>query len=345
MTTRLSFADLPLPGYRHDGGVAPRLLAAAVQELGGPTMGTRWSVKYWHAPATPGPARREVREAIEIALDLVVRQMSTWEDDSDLSRYNRAAPGRWQKLPEPLFSVLQHALELARATGGAYDPTVGPAVNLWGFGPDPARRDAPTEGDLEMARRRIGWQRVQLDVEQRRARQDGGTYVDLSSIAKGYAVDAVARALQRLGCGNALVEVGGELLGMGRRPDGQPWRVAVRLPGLEQGDAGPVLALKGLAVATSGDDFRCFETDDGERHSHTIDPRTGRPVRHALASVTVVHAQCMQADALATALTVLGPDEGWTYAERERLAVLFIRRAADGGHEARPTAGFEALLA
>lgn len=343
--TRMSFVEPPPLRYRYDGGVAPRLLAAAVQELGGPTMGTRWSVKYWHAPTAPGPAWREVREAIETALDLVVRQMSTWEEDSDLSRYNRAAPGRWQKLPGPFFTVLRHALELARATGGAYDPTVGPAVNLWGFGPDPARRNVPETDELEAVRRRIGWQRVQLDTEQRRARQAGGTYVDLSSIAKGYAVDAVARALQRLGCGNALVEVGGELLGMGRRPDGQPWRVAVRLPGLEQGDAGPVLALKGLAVATSGDDFRCFAADDGLRYSHTIDPRTGRPVRHALASVTVVHAQCMQADALATALTVLGPDEGWAYAERERLAVLFIRRAADGGHEARPTAGFEALLA
>lgn len=343
--TRVSFAE-PLPlSYRNDGGVVPRLLTATVQELGGPTMGTRWSVKYWQAPATPGPARREVREAIETALDLVVRQMSTWEEDSDLSRYNRAAPGRWQKLPEPFFTVLRHALELARATGGAYDPTVGPAVNLWGFGPDPARRNAPAEDDLDAARRRIGWQRVQLDTEQRRARQAGGSYVDLSSIAKGYAVDAVARALQRLGCGNALVEVGGELLGMGRRPDGQPWRVAVRVPGLEAGEEGPVLALQGLAVATSGDDFRCFAADDGVRYSHTIDPRTGRPVRHALASVTVVHAQCMQADALATALTVLGPDEGWAYAERERLAVLFIRRGAEGGHEARPTAGFEALLA
>ena len=343
--TRVSFAEPPPLRYRYDSGVAPRLLAAAVQELGGPTMGTRWSVKYWHAPTAPGPARREVREAIETALDLVVRQMSTWEEDSDLSRYNRAAPGRWQKLPEPFFTVLRHALELARATGGAYDPTVGPAVNLWGFGPDPARRNVPETDELEAVRRRIGWQRVQLDTEQRRARQAGGTYVDLSSIAKGYAVDAVARALQRLGCGNALVEVGGELLGMGRRPDGQPWRVAVRLPGLEAGEEGPVLALQGLAVATSGDDFRCFAADDGARYSHTIDPRTGRPVRHALASVTVVHAQCMHADALATALTVLGPDEGWAYAEQERLAVLFIRRGADGGHEARPTAAFEALLA
>lgn len=336
--TPASFAAPP-PPYRYG---APARAAPAVQELGGPTMGTSWNVKFWHALSTPAPARREVREAVEAALANVVHQMSTWEADSDLSRFNRAASGRWQKLPEDFYTVLRCALELARDTAGAYDPTVGPAVNLWGFGPDPARRSAPPEADLQAARARIGWQRVQLDAVQRRVRQAGGTYLDLSSIAKGYAVDAVARALQSLGCANALVEIGGELLSLGRRPDGQPWRVSVRLPGLAHGE-GPVLALHGLAVATSGDDFRHFVAG-GQRYSHTIDPRTARPVRHALSSVTVVHAQCMQADALATALTVLGPDAGWAYAERQGLAALFIRRG-DDGHEARPTAGFEALLA
>ncbi|WP_428425780.1 FAD:protein FMN transferase [Methylibium sp.] len=336
----MSFAE-PLPlAYRYG---APARPMPAVQELGGPTMGTIWSVKYWRPLSALAPARREVREAAEAALATVVRQMSTWETDSDLSRFNRAAPGRWQKLPQAFFTVLHCALELARDTGGAYDPTVGPAVNLWGFGPDPVRRTAPSDADLQAARARIGWQRVLLDPVQRRARQAGGSYLDLSSIAKGHAVDAVGQALRGLGCVNALIEVGGELLGLGRRPDGQPWRVAVKLPGLARGE-GPVLALPGLAVATSGDDFRRFMADDGQHHSHTIDPRTGRPVRHALASVTVVHPQCMQADALATALTVLGPDAGWTYAERRGLAALFIRRAADG-HELRPTAGFEALLA
>lgn len=341
-----AFAD-PLPVACHRA--APVCVAPLVHELGGPTMGTRWSVKFWYPIGTPSPAHTALRNAIEAALDEVVCQMSPWEPDSDLSRYNRAAAGRWQTLPKPFFSVLHSAIALARDSGGAYDPTVGPVVDLWGFGPAPKRDTAPSETELHSARARVGWQRVALDVAQRRVRQPGGTGLDLSSIAKGHAVDAVARVLRERGCDNALVEIGGELLGCGRRPDGEPWRVAVKLPGVasagDDSDAGqgPVLALPDLAVATSGDDFRCFVAD-GEPCSHTIDPRTGRPIRHALASVTVVHAQCMQADALATALLVLGPDAGWAFAQRLKLAALFIRRSADG-LEARPTVGFEALLA
>ncbi len=336
------------PTPRWCSAASPPVLPV-VNELGGQTMGTRWSVRFWHPIGTASAPHGVLRAAIEAALDTVVQQMSPWEPGSDLSRYNRAAPGHWQALPEPFFSVLRCALDLARDSGGAYDPTVAPVVDLWGFGPAPARGTVPAAAEIDTARARVGWQRLALDVPRRRVHQPGGSALDLSSIAKGHAVDAVAHALRVLGCDNVLVEVGGELLGCGCRPDGTPWRVAVKLPGLDTTDTdeapGPVLALPDLAVATSGDDFRCCAADDGLRYSHTIDPRTGRPVRHALASVTVVHAQCMQADALATALTVLGPDEGWAYAERERLAGLFIRRDADGGHEARPTAGFEALLA
>lgn len=339
--TRHAFADPSTAAWRP---AEPLRVTPAVHELGGPTMGTRWSVRFWHPIGTVSPSHAALREAIDAALATVVRQMSPWEPDADLSRFNRAAPGHWQTLPEPFFTVLHRALDLARDSGGAYDPTVGPVVDLWGFGPAPARDTVPAAAELQAAHARVGWQRVVLDVPQRRALQPGGAGLDLSSIAKGYAVDAVASALRDHGCANALVEVGGELLGCGRRPDGAPWRVAVKLPGPLCDDApGPVLALPDLAVATSGDDFRHFVAD-GEHCSHTIDPRTGRPIRHALASVTVVHAQCMQADALATALLVLGPAAGWAYAERLQLAALFIRRSADG-HEARPTEAFEALLA
>lgn len=341
-----AYADPTAAPYRH---AAPVCVAPVVHELGGLTMGTRWSVKFWYPTGTPSPAHSGLCEAISGALDTVVRQMSPWEPDSDLSRYNHAAAGCWRALPEPFFTVLCSALELARETGGAYDPTVGPVVDLWGFGPAPAHGTVPSVAELQRAQSRVGWQRVTLDVAQRRAWQPGGAGLDLSSIAKGYAVDAIALALRERGCVNALVEVGGELLGCGRRPDGQPWHVAVKLPGLDAREAsggtepGPVLALPDLAVATSGDDFRHFVAD-GEHCSHTIDPRCGWPIRHTLASVTVVHAQCMQADALATALLVLGPEAGWAYAERLGLAALFIRRSTDG-HEARPTEAFEALLA
>lgn len=344
--TRHAYADPSAAAWR---AAEPLRVAPVVHELGGPTMGTRWSVKFWHPIGTLSPSHAALREAICAVLDTVVQQMSPWEPDSDLSRFNRAAAGCWQTLPEPFFSVLHSAIDLARDSGGAYDPTVGPVVDLWGFGPAPARNTAPAAAALQAAQARVGWQRVALDVPQRRALQPGGSGLDLSSIAKGHAVDAVARALRELGCENALVEVGGELLGCGRRPDGTPWRVAVKLPGIATADAdaneapGPVLALPDLAVATSGDDFRHFIAN-GELCSHTIDPRSGRPIRHALASVTVVHTQCMQADALATALLVLGPEAGWAYADQLNLAALFIRRSADG-HEARPTEAFEALLA
>ncbi len=333
------------PSYAVPAALAYRVASAppqpALQELGGPTMGTRWSVKYWFATARPTPPRAALRAAVEAALAQVVAQMSPWEPDSDLSRYNRAAPGTWQTLPEPFFTVLRCALELARDSDGAYDPSVAPAVDLWGFGPAPARGDVPAAAALAAARARIGWRRSVIDAASRRVRQPGGCALDLSGIAKGHAVDAVVRALRALGCEHALVEVGGELYGLGQRPDGRPWQVAVKLPDVADG-AGPVLALRGRAIATSGDDFRRYRAD-GAEYSHTIDPRSGWPVRNGLASVSVVHAECMRADALATALTVLGPEAGWAHAERHGLAALFLRRGADG-LEARLTGPFSELL-
>lgn len=336
----------PLPSYAVPAMLAYRVASApprpALQELGGPTMGTHWSVKYWFASARLAPPRAALRAAVEAALERVVAQMSPWEADSDLSRYNRAAPGAWQTLPEPFFTVLRCALELAHDSDGAFDPSVAPAVDLWGFGPAPARGDVPAAAALAAARARIGWRRIAIDAAFRRVQQPGGCALDLSGIAKGHAVDAVVQALRDLGCEQALVEVGGELYGLGRRPDGRPWQVAVQLPGFADG-AGPVLALGGRAIATSGDDFRRYRAD-GTDYSHTLDPRSGWPVCNGLASVSVVHAECMRADALATALTVLGPEAGWAYAERHGLAALFLRRGAEG-LEARLTESFAELLA
>jgi FAD:protein FMN transferase len=317
--------------------------AARVETLDGATMGTSWCVKHWWRPCVAACEPARVRETIEAVLARVVAQMSTWEPDSDLCRFNRAPAGSWHALEPEFFEVLAHALALAERSGGAYDPTIGPVVELWGFGPAPARDDAPANADLRAAWQRVGWQRLKLDPTTRSALQPGGTSVDLSSIAKGFAVDEVARALASLGMSDALVEIGGELLGIGERPDGQPWRVAVRWPTDVPGELGPVVALRGLSIATSGDEFHRFESD-GRRYSHTIDPRSGAPVPHALVSVSVLHALCMQADALATTLTVLGPQAGWEFAESEGVAALFVRQG-DDGLEARMTAAFEAALA
>lgn len=306
-----------------------------LHRLQGRTMGTGWSVALWGGARSPVDLHR----AIEQALALVVAQMSHWQADSVLGRYNRAAAGSWHELPPDFGHVMAAALALAAETGGAYDPTLGPLMGLWGFGPEAgvgaAGRVPPSADTLAAARARVGWQRLRFEPHSpgRAARllQPGGTALDLSSIAKGHAVDLVLARLREAGVRGALVEVGGELAGHGGRPDGRPWRVAVKQPGRE-GSSAAVLALDGGAVATSGDDFQHHAAGEGEgmRFSHTIDPRTGRPVPPRLASVTVAHPSCLQADALATALTVLGADAGPAWARQRGLAALFIARGADG---------------
>lgn len=299
---------------------------ATTTELTGETMGTTWSVKLV-ADSDPTPLAA-VQRGIEAELDRVVEQMSTWSPTSDISRYNSAADDSWHVLPEGFQDVLTYALSLAAETGGAYDPTVGPLVNLWGFGPDGERAEPPLPEQVQAMKARVGWQRVRFDAPGHRVHQPGGVHLDLSSIAKGYAVDRVAIALDEAHVENYLVEIGGELRARGRKPDGDPWRVAVETPSSGLRDVSEVLELDNLSVATSGD-YRIHFESGGRRYSHTIDPRTGQPVDHALVSVTVVHRDCMHADALATALTVLGPVEGMAFAREKDLAVLFIERDGD----------------
>jgi FAD:protein FMN transferase len=318
-----------------------------VQVLDGRSMGTTWTVKVVLPDAAMLPA---VRAGIEDCLALVVRQMSTWEPDSDLSRFNRAPAGTWCKLPGECFHVLQQALHVARDSGGAYDPTAGALINLWGFGPSGQHTEAgfrvPHASELEDASKRTGWQRITLDSASQQAFQPGGISLDLSAIAKGYAVDHVSRALHLRGLADHLVEIGGELVGSGLKPDGQPWWVSLEQPQshVENAPEMPdnLVALHGLAVATSGD-YRRYFVDQGAARCHTIDPRTGRPIEHGLASVSVLHAQCMVADAQSTALTVLGLEEGMAYANRHGLAALFVQRVA-GGLEEQMSDAFAALL-
>ncbi|PND34143.1 thiamine biosynthesis protein ApbE [Achromobacter pulmonis] len=316
--------------------VAYGAMPARPAALAGATMGTTWSARM-ALPA--GRTEAAARQAIQGALDDVVAQMSTWEADTDITRYNRAQPG-WQALPAGFFHVLSHALALAEDSGGAYDPTVGPLVNAWGFGPHQRAFEPPSPGAIEAARARCGWRRVQLDAERRAALQPGGAYLDLSSIAKGYGVDRAALALDALGVTQYLVEVGGELRARGARPDGQPWRVAIEVPDASDGHA-LALPLTDRSIATSGD-YRRHAGSGDQRYAHTIDPRSGQPVRNNLASVTVLHAGCMQADAYATALTVLGEADGLAYARHHDLAALFILRARDAWRVVA-TPAFQAL--
>ncbi len=324
------------------GACAP---SPALETLSGRTMGTTWSVKLLRPP---GMARAALQAGIQAEVDRVVAQMSHWQADSDLGRYNRAGAGRWQVLPEEFFTVLEHALALAADTGGAYDPTVGPLVNLWGFGPGSQGPRVPDPAAIEAARARVGWQRVELDAATRRVLQPGGVELDLSAIAKGFGTDQIARYLDRQGVQAYLVDISGELRARGRRPDGHDWQVAIERPGAAAGPVAAadeverVIALREQSIATSGD-YRHFLADGGRRYSHHIDPRTGWPVAQRIASVTTVADDCMRADATGTAIMVLGPEQGLAWASERGLAVLLIVHEGDGLAE-RMSPAFAALL-
>ena len=312
---------------------------AAVRELHGLSMGTSWSVRLVESTMPGRAGSADLQQGLQQQLDLVVAQMSHWSDASDLGRFNRAEPGSWHSLPAAFCEVLGFAMHVSQASGGAYDPCAGALVNLWGFGPreryDEPGFLPPKDDTLALLLSQRQRRRLQLDLPARRARQPGGLQLDLSAVAKGYGVDRLARYLDSQGIDHYLVEVGGELRGAGSKPDGQPWWVMLeQVDGADAAKHPPelLLALHGLSVATSGD-YRRFFQDGTVRFSHTIDPRSGMPIANQLASVTVVHQQCMAADAWSTALTVLGPDAGMALAEEQGLAARFLQRDGDGYHE------------
>lgn len=321
-----------------------RLAGLGLRSLTGQTMGTSWSVKL----ALSEPVRiAAVRERIEQRLSVVVEQMSGWLPHSDLSRFNRAPAGRWVPLPAEFFMVLDHAVTLAEETAGAFDPALGDLVALWGFGPEPAPCLPPPQEAVTAALARSGWRRLDLDRRHRRVRKSAALSLGLSGIAKGFAVDLVCDGLRELGVPGFLVEIGGELRGEGVKPDGLPWWVALEPPppaaaGPHGAEAADIVALHHLAIATSGDYRRFFERAGG-RYCHMIDPWTGHPMKDGPAAVTVLHATCMHADALATALSVLGVREGMEYARHHRVAARFVTRG-DGGLEEHMTPAFAAML-
>ena len=314
---------------------APQRLRRAdpdtLHSLNGTSMGTHWRVRVGNPQFLP---LQTLRSAIEDVLASVVRHMSHWQADSTLAQFNRAPADTWHALPADLSTVLHAGLHWAQASGGAFDPTLGALVAAWGFGPhaplDPADWRPASPHAIAQAQACSGWQRLHYHPE-RGWRQHGGLQLDLSGIAKGYAVDAVLLRLHALGLRNALVEIGGELRGSGQRPDGQPWRVAIAPVPAAVGpapDAPPqAIALRDCAIATSGSLYHRHQWQ-GRSYSHTLDPRTGAPIAHALASVTVLHAECLHADALATLLTVLGPEAGWEFAEQHGIAALLSSPAA-----------------
>lgn len=290
-----------------------------IVRLAGDTMGTSWSVA---AVATPGSDAGRLRAIVIEACDLVIAQMSPWEPGSDISRFNAAEAGAEMALPAEFCEVLACALRIAAETGGACDPTLGALVDLWGFGPRPAPTLPPSPHAIDAALRTAGWQRLALAPDGR-IRQPGGLRLDLSSIAKGFAVDLVAARLRAHGIVHALVEIGGELSGHGVKPDGTPWWVGIEhRNGPAPTKPGIAVALHGMAIATSG--VERAVTIDGRRHAHTIDPRTGTPLAGGVARATVLHASCMEADAYATAFMVIGAPRALAFAAGRHIAALLI---------------------
>lgn len=304
----------------------------------GPTMGVTWNVKAF-APA--GLDLASIPTQIQRLLNGLIAQMSNWEPDSRISQFNRAAAGGWLDLAPGFQHVMDRALHWAELSGGAFDPTTGRLVDLWGFGPAGAARP-PSHTDVEAARADCGWDRLARDGA--RIFQPGGLHLDLSGIAKGFGVDEISRALSHLGLADHLVEIGGELRGSGVKPDGHPWLVDIAAPPGTSLPGGPIrVALHGLSLATSGDYHR-FLDHEGRRYSHTLDPRTGRPAANGLRSVSVVARDCIDADALCTAIGVLGPEEGRAFAVQHDVAAYLLVDKGDGLSEI-VTPALEAMLA
>ena len=310
-------------------------------DTGGSTMGTSWSA---HLLVPPG-VRSDLRRQMQGELDGIVGEMSHWEPDSILGRYNRAPAGSWHALPPRFIEVLDYALQVAAVSGGAYDPFAGALVNLWGFGPERRYNQpgfyAPAPEAVQATLALRASLHPVFDRAAGRLLQPGGALLDFSSVAKGYAVDRLAWCLERHGVRHYLVEIGGELRGAGVKPDGQPWWVTLEgVPGADS--PATVAALHGLSIATSGDYRRYFD-HGSSRASHTLDPRTGYPVANEAASCTVLHPNCMAADALSTSITVLGHELGLAFAEERGLAArLLLRRPT--GLEERFSSAYQAML-
>lgn len=299
------------------------------QVLRGETMGTSYQVTLV-AEAEPGWDWPLSKEDVQSQLDGRLRQinqwMSTYIDDSALMRFNRAPQGQWVTLPEPLIEVLRISQSVGERSEGAFDITVAPLVNLWGFGPQAQPEQVPDADTLTAILETLGFEHLELEAN--RARRVNDISLDLSGVAKGYGVDYLSRWLEQQGYRNYLVEIGGEVRLSGSSPRGDAWRIGVEQPSLLQRDGRKTLQLNDIAMATSGD-YRNYYERDGKRYSHTIDPRTGRPIEHNLASVTVLADTAAEADAWATAINVLGPERGMRIAEREKLPVYMIVREGE----------------
>ncbi|WP_242609865.1 FAD:protein FMN transferase [Comamonas thiooxydans] len=306
-----------------------------IHRLSGQTMGTHWSLRLLNPDYLP---TEPVQALLEQVFEDVIAQMSNWEADSLITRFNRSSPGEMHVVPAEFAQVLEAALHWARLSGAAMDPGMGALVSLWGFGPrqnplQPHSGQAPASDEIERLLKTSGHGHLRWNAQTRQLQQSGGLELDFCGIAKGFAVDWAVQKLQAAGWAAGMFEIGGELRSWGERPDGRPWQVQLGTGDSVEAES-LVVACREGAFATSGDFWHQF-TQAGRRYSHTLDPRTGWPVTHDLASVTVFHEECMHADALATVLTVLGPQQGMDFARQHEIAAVLTSHLAPDGNEAR----------
>ena len=297
-------------------------------QVSGDTMGTSYSMQ-WHGEAKSVKIKN-IRLAAEQRLLEINQLMSTYIPDSQLSLFNAQNHSGWFAADAELIHVLDQAYSISKASKGAFDITVGPLVNLWGFGAQLEGFVFPSAAEVRIAKLTLDWERIKTRQQPLSIFKPAeNVYVDLSAIAKGYAVDQLAMLLDGFEIENYMVEIGGEIKAKGVAEHGAAWRIGVETPMHAGRSVEAVIALNNLAVATSGD-YRNYFEHEGQSYSHTIDPRSGYPVQHNLASVTVLHESTTLADAWATALLVLGPQDAYNYAEENDLAVLLITREAQG---------------
>jgi thiamine biosynthesis lipoprotein len=322
---------------------APPAGGRHVTEFRGLTMGGTFSVKIVTASdELETPALGGVDRALRSSLDRLEGLMSTWDPDSELSGFNRSTSLQPFPVSAETFDVFQWSIDVGTLTGGALDVTIGPLVDAWGFGPGGKRTAAPASDEIARLRSAVGLNRIELDAATRTVRKTRpDVQCDLSSIVPGYAADRLFAELSRRGFTDFLIDVGGEVRTRGRNEAGAPWQVAIDRPELHGGAVQRLVPISDLAITTAGD-YRKYREVDGRRVAHILDPRTGRPLTHRLASVTVIDTLAVRADAFGTALMVLGADEGMAVATALDLAALFIERT-EGGFSERATPRFEAI--
>ncbi|MFK8333154.1 FAD:protein FMN transferase [Pseudomonas sp. BJa5] len=307
----------------------------ALERISGPTMGSSYTVQYIRTAS--GPAPQVVQHEVEQVLAMIDQRFSTYRGDSLVATFNRLPAGNCQAMPVEVLELVRLGEQLSQQSAGAFDLTVEPLLDLWGFGPQSRAEKVPDTQALDSARQRVGHGHLRIVGEQ--LCKDAPVELDFNSLAAGFAVDLLVARLKALGVADLLVEVTGELKAVGSKADGGAWKIALELPRDDRQIARQIVPLEGFGVSTSGD-YRHYFEENGRRYSHAFDARLGAPVRHDLAAVTVFDRSTLMADGYSTVLLILGPQAGWEFALKHGIAAVFVTRVAEG-FVARSTPAFE----